>query len=208
MSTFHSRFFYFQLIKLSKEAIAWCSTLDLNLRARERCPECVECFDYRRKRLTFSLIDSNICFILNKVLSHPYVGVGRRRRNGAAEKSRCFLSISQRVFNFISPLFLFLKTRWENKLPFGQKAFLIFLTGKIHPFQKAEAVLLFFRGSKSKTGEGKVGPKKWQFLLLVQKLPPFGLFSPVLGEKSFRLGKIGSFRRRPSAAAVLLQHKN
>ena len=113
-SIFHSRFSYFQLIKLSKEAIAWCSTLDLNLWARERCPECVEYFDCRRRRLTFSLIDSNIYFILNKVLSHPYVGVGRRRRNGAAEKDRFFLSVSQRAFNLISPPFSFLKARLEN----------------------------------------------------------------------------------------------
>jgi len=61
---------------------------------------------------------------------------------------------------------------------------------------------------KSKTGEKKIDPKTGQFLLLVQKIPRFGLFSPVLGKKALNKGKIGSFRRRPSAAAVLLQHKN
>jgi len=117
------------------------------------------------------------------------------------------LSISQRVFNFISPLFLFLKTRWENKLPFGQKAFSIFLKENVRPLETTEIILFFLGGSKSKTGEKKIDPKAGQFLLLVQKMPRFGLLSPVLGEKSFRLGKISRFRRRPSAAAVLLQHR-
>jgi len=58
------------------------------------------------------------------------------------------LSVSQRAFKFIFPSFLFLKARFENKIAFQAIALFIFPTGKVRPFQKAEAVLLFFRGSQ------------------------------------------------------------